>query len=155
NPAPLASVRSRVLPDVLKVEVSPKQLSSREELALRLGEAVMRLLVPLDVKHDTTLEGVAQAMAAEGRRLIPDAECVIACIDVDRPEQFRVVGGAGPWAEPLVGSEYPLEGTLNGRAMVDRAVVETVNAGGDSSMPEVLLPGGIQAARLIPLLGTP
>ncbi len=154
EPEALAGVRSRVLTNVLTAEVMSTELTSRERVALRLGEVAMRLIGVIDASQGATLDGIAQDMAAEGRRLIPDAECVIARIDADRPERFRIVGGAGPWAKPLVGKEYPLDGTLNGRAMVDRAVVETVNAGEDSSMPEVFAAGGIKAGRLIPLLGT-
>ena len=132
-------------------------LTPRQMADLKLGESVSRLmaLASADRDNQASLEQMAELLAAEGTKLIEDAECVIACISFDRPGRFRVVGASGPWAGGLRGGEYALEGTLNGRAMLERRVIETLDAPTDSSMPEVFKPGGIHSGRLVPLLGLP
>jgi signal transduction histidine kinase len=95
-------------------------------------------------------------MAVEGTRLVADAECVISIVSAGRPDVFAVVAGSGPWAEELIGREWPLhEGMLHGRAMLQHVAVETTDAAADSAAPEVFN-SRIRIGRLVPIsTGTP
>src|SRR5439155_24139111 len=50
-------------------------------------------------------EDLAQRLAEQGRRLLPGIECAVALVSADRPRMLRWAGGAGPFAETLVGRE--------------------------------------------------
>jgi signal transduction histidine kinase len=90
-------------------------------------------------------------MAVEGTHVVPDAECVISVVPASRPDVFQVVAASGPWAETLVGEEWPLhEGMLHGRAMLGRVPVETGNAPAESAAPEVF-GAQIRIGRLVPM----
>src|SRR5262249_25441493 len=51
-------------------------------------------------------EALANMLVGQARRLLPGAECLLAVVPRDQQERFRVVAGAGPWAERLVGAEW-------------------------------------------------
>jgi signal transduction histidine kinase len=95
-------------------------------------------------------------MAVEATQLIPEIECVISIVPAARPEVFQVVAASGPWAEHLIGQEWPLhEGLLHGRAMLRRTPIETSDAAAESAAPEVFR-SHIRVGRLVPMsAGTP
>jgi signal transduction histidine kinase len=118
-----------------------------------LGRLIAKLLddVPTDPRETVPLRNLLQTMAVEGTHVVPDAECVISVVPASRPDVFQVVAASGPWAETLVGEEWPLhEGMLHGRAMLGRVPVETGNAPAESAAPEVF-GAQIRIGRLVPM----
>jgi signal transduction histidine kinase/GAF domain-containing protein len=118
-----------------------------------LGRLIAKLLddVPTDPRETVPLRSLLQTMAVEGTHVVPDAECVISVVPASRPDVFQVVAASGPWAETLVGEEWPLhEGMLHGRAMLGRVPVETGNAPAESAAPEVF-GAQIRIGRLVPM----
>lgn len=97
-------------------------------------------------------EVIAQVLAEHGRRLIAATDCLIALVGTGAPGTFRVAGAAGPWAGPLLGHEYTLEGSLVGQALPSRSVFETSSGVGSSSHSRILTGGGIRTARLVPIV---
>lgn len=99
----------------------------------------------------STLEGATRFVADHGARLIPGTECVVSIVRPGDPTTFVVAAGAGgAWAESLPGTEWPVEGTMHGRAMLTGSPVETDNAPGDTATPWVFA-GVIRRGRLVPL----
>ncbi len=118
-----------------------------------IGRLVARLLddVPTDPRETVPLQGLLQTMAIEGTRVVPHTECVISVVPATRPDVFQVVAASGPWAERLIGEEWPLhEGMLHGRAMLHGVPVETANAPEESAAPEVF-GSHIRIGRLVPM----
>ncbi|PZR84908.1 MAG: hypothetical protein DLM67_26885, partial [Candidatus Nephthysia bennettiae] len=97
-------------------------------------------------------EPLARLLVGQARRLLPDAECLLSVVTPERPDHFHILAGAGPWAERQVGSEWPQEGSLAGRALRERRAVETVLLQELSSLRQTLLEGEVNSARLVPLL---
>src|SRR5207249_3080255 len=95
---------------------------------------------------------LAGLLVGQARRLLPSAECMLAVVTPDRQDHFRILAGSGAWAEGLVGREWPFAGTVAGRAMSERRVIETTRLDASSELHELLEEGGIRAARLVPLL---
>jgi signal transduction histidine kinase len=118
-----------------------------------IGSLVARLLdnVPTDPRETVPLRDLLQTMAAEGTRAVPNTECVISVVSAARPDVFQVVAASGPWAERLIGEEWPLhDGMLHGREMRHRVPIETVNAPEESDAPEVF-GTHIRIGRLVPM----
>ncbi len=123
-----------------------------------IGRLVGRLLddVPTDPRATVPLADLLRTMAVEGTHVVPDTECVISVVPASRPDIFQVIAASGPWAERLIGEEWPLhEGMLHGRAMLHHVAVETANAPDESAAPEVF-GSHIRIGRLVPMsTGTP
>ena len=118
-----------------------------------LGRLVARLLdnVPADPRETVPLRDLLQTMAVEGTRVVPGTDCVISVVPASRQDVFQVVAASGPWAEGLIGKEWPLhDGMLHGRALRHRLPVETENAPGESAAPEVF-GTDIRIGRLVPM----
>ena len=116
-----------------------------------IGRVVGRLLEVLDAQGDDPFEALIHTMAVEGRRIVPETQCVISVVPATRPHVFRVVAASGQWGEALIGQEWPLHaGMLHGRAMLHGVPVETTDAPGDSAAPEVFA-GEIRTGRLVPM----
>ena len=99
-----------------------------------------------------TLDGAARFLAEHGARLVPGVQCVVNIVHRENPTVFVVAAAAGgEWAAGLVGSEWPVSGTLNGRALLGGRPVETVNAPVESVLPDVFIAGGIKQGRVVPL----
>lgn len=116
---------------------------------------IVRDLIELagrDLAAMDSTEELARLLVGQARRLLPSAECMLSIVPRDQPENFRIVAGAGPWAERLVGREWPHEGTQAGVAMTERRTVETVRLAQLSALSGVLAEGNISTARLVPLL---
>jgi GAF domain-containing protein len=97
------------------------------------------------------LERTAALLARHAVRLVPGTQCAISVVKPDRPEWFSLLAGSGEWAEALIGGEWPLEGTLNGRAMLEGVPIETTSAQHESATAYVFKPGGIDTGRVVPL----
>ncbi len=97
-------------------------------------------------------EAIAQALADQGRRLIPQTDCLIALVDPGRSGVFRVAAGAGPWASSISGHEFSLEVALVSRALTARRSLETTDAQGQGDLGHILAVGGITTARVIPIV---
>jgi signal transduction histidine kinase len=118
-----------------------------------IGQLVGRLLddAPTDPRDPVPLRDLLTTMAIEGTRVVSHTECVISVVLASRPEKFQVVAASGPWAETLIGEEWPLhEGTLHGRALLHRVPVETADAPQGSAAPEVF-GTHIRIGRLVPM----
>ena len=105
-----------------------------------------------DLAAMDSAEPLARLLVRQARRLLPSAECLLSIVPRQRPENFRILAGAGPWAERQVGQEWAQEGTLAGRALKERRAVETVRLQELSALRETLAEGGISSGRLIPLV---
>ena len=130
---------------------------STDDEASRINEAIGRLVarllddVPADRRDPVPLQDLLQTMAVESTRVVPQTECVISVVPASRPDVFTVVAASGPWAETLIGEEWPLhEGMLHGRAMLQHVPVETANAPDESAAPEVF-GTHIRVGRLVPM----
>jgi|HubBroStandDraft_6_1064221.scaffolds.fasta_scaffold00260_3 signal transduction histidine kinase len=149
--SPSGSVRSPYRSSPIEAELSEVQDGGRVNEAL--GRLVARLLddVPPDPRETVPLRDLLRTMAVEGTRVVPHTECVISVVPAWRPDVFQVVAASGPWAEGLVGREWPLhDGMLHGRAMLNRLPVETTDAPNESAAPEVF-GSHIRIGRLVPL----
>lgn len=104
----------------------------------------------------STLEGAAKFVARHGADLIPDTQCAVSIVRSDDPTTFVVLAAAGgQWADNLPGTEWPVEGTMHGEAMLGGCPVETDDAPADTATPWVFA-GSIRRGRLVPLrTGTP
>jgi signal transduction histidine kinase len=138
---------------MIQYELGAKEKDEEATVAQAIGAAVLRLLALQGREpKDGSFEPVARALAEEGVRLVPGAECVISVAPADQPQIFRVIAGVGPWAAPLVGREWPVHrGLLHGRAMLSGRTVETTDAPSDSLAPDVFGPGAIRTGRLVPI----
>lgn len=123
-----------------------------------VAERWLRAFVPLiramseSLTQLSTLEGAAKFVAEHGASLIPETQCAISVIPRNDPTSFVVIAGAGgTWAESLPGTEWPVEGTMHGYAMLSGGPVETDNATEDTTTPWVFRPGKIRRGRLVPL----
>jgi signal transduction histidine kinase len=95
---------------------------------------------------------LARLLVGQARRLLPSVECMLSVVPSDRQDHFQVEAGSGPWAERLVGREWPSAGTVAGRAASERRTIETTMLDSLSVIREMLQEGGIQTGRLVPLL---
>jgi signal transduction histidine kinase len=97
-------------------------------------------------------EATAELLVREASILVPGVECYLAVIPIGRADRWRVIAGAGPWAQHMVGREWPRSGTLFERAVRGRRPVESNDLAGDTVLSEVYLRAGIQVGRLVPLV---
>jgi PAS domain S-box-containing protein len=97
-------------------------------------------------------EPLARLLVRQARQLVPTAECLLSVVPQERPDHFHILAASGPWAERQVGSEWPQEGSLAGKALREHRAVETVRLQELSSLRGTLLGGEVQTARLVPLL---
>ena len=97
-------------------------------------------------------EALARMLVGQARRLLPSTECLLAVVPRESQDRFRIVAGAGPWAERQVDVEWPREGTLAGRALEEARPLETTRARELGAIPQLLEECGILAGRLVPLL---
>jgi signal transduction histidine kinase len=94
---------------------------------------------------------MAQLVADEARRLLPDCEAVVSAIVWHLPGRFEVLAGAGPWAETLVGQTWAVEGTVHQQAFRAGEPMEVLGPADRSPFPEVFRTGHIRSGRLVPL----
>ncbi|MGH7686535.1 MAG: GAF domain-containing sensor histidine kinase [Candidatus Dormibacteria bacterium] len=128
-----------------------------------MGDRWLRTFVPLiaamseSLVDISTLEGAARFVAEHGATLIPRTQCAVSIVRRNDPATFVVLAASGGiWADALPGTEWPVEGTMHGRAMLTGLPVETDNAPEDTATPWVFTAGSIKRGRLIPLrTGTP
>jgi PAS domain S-box-containing protein len=99
-------------------------------------------------------EPLARLLVRQARQLVPSAECLLSLVPPERPDHFHILAASGPWAERQVGTEWPQEGSLAGRALRERRAVETVRLQELSSLRGTLLGGEVKTARLVPLLSS-
>ena len=130
---------------------------------MSVGDRWLRAFVPLigamseSLVEISTLDGAARFVAEHGATLIPATQCAVSIVRRRDPATFVVLAASGgSWADALPGTEWPVEGTMHGRAMLSGLPVETDNAPDDTATPWVFTHGGIKRGRLIPLrTGTP
>lgn len=94
---------------------------------------------------------VAQEVVQQATLIAPGTECMISIVPPERPSHFRMVAGAGPWAQAQVGKEWPWLGTVAGSAMAESRVIETTRLQQESVLAATLAEGAIGTGRLIPL----
>lgn len=128
--------------------------SDRLGLEERLGatfRAVMEV-TGADFDPGESLEELSGQLSIQGRRLLPDVECMIAIIPPDKQDSFHCLGAAGPSAERLLGRTYPLKGSIAGRAIAAASPRESVRMHQEGADPGLLSSFGIHTLRAIPLL---
>ena len=97
-------------------------------------------------------EALARMLVGQARRLLPDTECLLAVVSSLQQDHLHILAGAGPWAERQVGQEWPLSGTLAGRALHEGRPWESPRMRELAGLGSGLVEGGIFAGRLVPLL---
>ena len=105
-----------------------------------------------DFDRGESLEDLARRLAAEGRRLLSGAECMIAVVPAERQDTFHCLGAAGAFAERLVGRTYPLAGSIAGRAIASGRATESVHMDEEGADPRLLGAHGMRTLRAVPLL---
>lgn len=122
-----------------------------------MAERWLRAFVPLiqamsqSLADLGTLEGASRFVAGHGADLIPGTQCAVSIVRRGDPTTFVVEAAAGGvWADNLPGTEWPVEGTMHGQAMLMGAPVETDDAPADTMTPWVFA-GSIRRGRLVPL----
>jgi signal transduction histidine kinase len=123
---------------------------------LESGRADRRRLEALLANTDSLWQpapflAVAAEVVRQATLITPGIECLISIVPPERPSHFRMVAGAGPWAEAQVGKEWPWLGTVAGGAMSERRVIETTRLQQESVLATTLAEGAIETGRLIPL----
>jgi signal transduction histidine kinase len=118
-----------------------------------LGQLVQELVeeAASDPSAMDASETLARMLVAQARRLLPGAECLLAVVPRETQERFRVVAGAGPWAERQVGTEWPRTGTLAGRTLQDGRALESTRLRELGEPIDALAKGGMRTGRLVPL----
>ncbi|HSR26062.1 MAG TPA: ATP-binding protein, partial [Candidatus Eisenbacteria bacterium] len=96
-------------------------------------------------------EALARMLVGQARRLLPGAECLLAVVPRDQQERFRVVAGAGPWAEQQVGTGWPRTGTLAGRTLQEGRPLESTRLRELGEAIPALAGSRIRTGRLVPL----
>lgn len=127
-----------------------------------VAERWLRAFVPLiqamsqSLTQLASLQGASRFVAEHGAALIADTQCAVSIVRSGDPLNFVVeAASGGPWADNLPGTEWPVEGTMHGRAMLAGVPVETDDAPADTMTPWVFA-GSIRRGRLVPLrTGTP
>ncbi len=127
---------------------------ARRQWHRSLGSIVHELAA--EAGHDPSAmdasEALARVLVAQARRFLPTTECLLAVVPRERQDHFRILAGAGAWAEGQVGKEWPRAGTLAGRTLQEGRSLESTR------MPEIgglggdVREGGIFAGRLVPLI---
>jgi PAS domain S-box-containing protein len=104
-----------------------------------------------DFESGEQVESAARLLAEQGRRLVPDSDCLILLVPADRQDWLRVVAGAGPWGITQVGLEYEWRRAQLGQALVRHQVVEFEDAPSDPVRGTAYAEGGICVIRAVPL----
>jgi len=107
-----------------------------------------------ELETEERMEEVARVLAAQGARVVPDADCMIALIEPGRPGVIHIAGASGPWASTLVGRHLPLAGSFLQRTVAARRPVETTDAQSATVNRELLLGGDIHTMRLVPVIAS-
>lgn len=97
---------------------------------------------------------IVRSAVEQAVRLLPGVQCLVSLVPRERPDNFAAAAGAGPWAEAVTGREWPQAGSVAGRAMAERRVIETTHLMSQSALKSVLQEAGasgIETARLVPL----
>jgi len=104
-----------------------------------------------DFESGEQVESAARLLAEQGRRLMPDSDCLILLVPADRQERLRVVAGAGPWGMTQPGLEYEWRQALIGQALVRHQVIEFDDAQSDTARGAAYAEGGVRVIRAVPL----
>lgn len=94
---------------------------------------------------------LARLLVTQARAMMPACQVMLSLVPRDRQANFRIIAGAGEWAETLVGQEWQRRGTVAGRAMQERRAIETVRIREQSNLSATMAAGGIVTGRLVPL----
>jgi signal transduction histidine kinase len=94
---------------------------------------------------------LARMLVRQARRLLAGTECLLAVVPRDRADRFRVMAGAGPWAERQVDTEWPRTGTLAGRTLQDGKAVESTRVRELGEPIASLTGSGMKTVRVAPL----
>jgi signal transduction histidine kinase len=103
--------------------------------------------------HELGSAELSRIIARHGARMLPGTDVLFALVTADHQDRFQILAGEGRWAEEEVGGEWPISGTLAGEALTTRRAIETTRAQQRSVLAPRLARGGIQTARLVPLVG--
>jgi signal transduction histidine kinase len=128
-------------------------IAPKPELDQALGETLRALMAAAQARRGSPLnpEQTARLLVERASQMLPATDCLIGFVPPDRQDHFRIIGGSGPWAASLIGTEFSTQGTIAGRAMQEGVTVETTHAQEESALREVLARGGIKTLRLVPI----
>jgi signal transduction histidine kinase len=118
-----------------------------------LGSVTRELLTSEDRERGS--DQLAEFFARHGAAMLHDCEVMFSVVPAERQENFRILAAAGPWAEGLIGREWPQAGTVAGEALALRRPVETtrLQERTQSVLKSLIEAGAINTGRLVPLVG--
>ncbi len=105
----------------------------------------------MDLELGGNVEGTAQSLVEQGRRLLPGISCLIATVPAARQDVFYCLAGAGPLAETIAGQSYPLQSTVLGAALAEDRPIERTDMQTASGFPQLLVTAGINTMRAVPM----
>ena len=118
-----------------------------------LGSALHATLRPTggDLAPDLDVTALARRLARIGHQLLPGSSTAVAVVPPDDQDMIRVLAGSGPQTRLLVGRTFALDGSLAGRALRGRHILETTRARAESVHGELLRQSGVTTCRIVPL----
>ena len=127
--------------------------SEAQNVEERLGAAFRGIVevAGADFHRGGRVETLAQALAEQGRRLLPGISCLIAVVPATRQEVFHCLAGAGPLAETLVGQSFPRSGSVLAAALAESKVIERTDVEVVSARPDLMIAAGINTVRAVPM----
>jgi len=119
----------------------------------RLGAAFRGIVevAGADYHRGGRVETLAQALAEQGRRLLPGISCLIAVVPATRQEVFHCLAGAGPLAETLVGHSFLRRGSVLATAVAESEVIERTDVQVVSGHPDLMTAAGVNTVRAVPM----
>jgi PAS domain S-box-containing protein len=119
----------------------------------RLGEAFRGIVEATgsETEPGSRLEPLAQVLADQGRRLLPEISCLIATIPPGRQDVFYCLAGSGPFAEGLVTRTFDRRGTVMDLALAEGRAYESTDMQHSAANPELFREGGVQTMRTVPM----
>ena len=127
--------------------------SEAQNVEERLGAAFRGIVevAGADFHRGGRVETLAQALAEQGRRLLPGISCLIAVVPATRQEVFHCLAGAGPLAEALVGQSFLRSGSVLTAALAESKVIEQTDVEVVSARPDLMIAAGINTVRAVPM----
>ncbi|HEX6348502.1 MAG TPA: ATP-binding protein [Candidatus Dormibacteraeota bacterium] len=137
-------------------EAAPRRRAHQPDVDRVLGRVFRNAMRASgdELETEDRLEEVARVLAAEGGRLVPDVDVMLALIEPGRPGVIRVAGAAGPWASKMLGRHLPFAGSFVQRSVAAQRPVETTDAQSHTVNSELLVGGDIRSMRLVPVIAS-
>jgi PAS domain S-box-containing protein len=133
--------------------LNPRAGATRRHWERTLGRLLRRLTDAAlgDPEVLMRTDALARLLVTHAQPMVPDADVLFSLVPHDRQENFRIIAGAGAWAQAQIGREWPRRGTVAGLSMQLRRPIETVLLFERSNLKHTLVEGEIHTGRLVPL----